>query len=309
MYKVSIGCFLIAISFCNIQQIRCQVTKCCPDGFFLQALDYPNFTNYSCQTLENQTIWDSHNLGSNPSIPNCDRQIQTVFENMETYINLNGCFDKNTNDQYVAVSCVQNEGNNFSVGVHLINKCCPIGQSYDHIKRSCALNLNSYTHFKNIFENSVVILENNLPECSKDEVFVEYSSIVHSIRFSEKNLKVNGNHLLADKFCIEDLLNVDPSDGGSNEQHIIIRSCRPRTVCNEMPCIRRCCSTDQIMLNRPMAQRCQSHPSNANLQPIFYDLTFPLSNVQTKTQPKGMNSFIHKSQNKKNEFTIKIRLI
>lgn len=292
MYGVSLIIVLIAISFCYIQRIHCQVTKCCPDGFAFQSLDYSNSTNYSCLALENQTIWDSYNLGSNPSVPNCDRQIQSAFENKETYINLNGCFDKDTNDQYVAVSCVQNEELTMA-GVHLINKCCPIGQSYDHSKRSCTPNYNSYAHFKNIFEKSVVIFENNLPKCSKDEVFVEYSSTVHSIRFSEKNVKVNGNHLLADKFCIEDLVNVDPSDGDTNEQHIIVRSCRPHTVCNEMPCIRRCCSADQIMLNKPMAQRCQPHPNNTNLLPIFYDLTFPLSNVQTKARPKGMNSELY----------------
>lgn len=286
MYKVfsvsikhPISCILIAILLCFIQQNECQLTKCCPNGFVLETEDY------SC--LENDTIWDSYNIGP-PSIPDCERRFQSVFENKEAYSSLNGCFDKNTNDQYVAVSCVQNPGTIVDVGVHLINKCCPVGQSYDHSERSCVQNSESHAHFKNIFGNSAVIFENNLPNCSIDEVFVEYSSTVHSIRFSEKNMKVNGNHLLADKFCIEDLVNVDANEAGENEQHIIVRSCRPSSVCDEMTCIRRCCSVDQIMLSKP--KRCGPHPNKTNLVPIFYDITFPLSNSQAKTRLKGMNT-------------------
>lgn len=237
MYKVfsvsiehPISCILIGTLFCFIQLNECQLTKCCPNGFVLETLDY------SCQ--ENETIWDSYNIGL-PSIPNCERRFQSVFENNETFLNLNGCLDKNSNDQYVAVSCAENPGSIVDVDVHLINKCCPVGQSYDHIERSCVQNSNSHAHFKNIFGNSAAVFKNYLPECSTDEAFVEYSSTVHSIRFSEKNIKVNGDHLLADKYCIEDLVNVDRNEAGENEQHIIIRSCRPRSVCDEMPCIRR----------------------------------------------------------------------
>lgn len=275
--------YLILFVLCLTSRIQCditpatEITKCCPFGSVLET------SGYYC--VENETIWDAYNI--NPStLPLCDdheRTVANVFQNDETYIELNGCIDKDLNDKFVAVSCSKNS----KIGVHAMKKCCPIGRSYDHIKRACVENPNSHAHFKSLFENSMVVFENNVPICGNDEVFVEYFSTVHDIQFLGKNVQVNNDTLTADKFCIEDLINIDSSDNGENGPHMIIRSCRPRSVCNEMPCIRRCCSADEIMKNNP--KRCEPHPDNANLIPIFYDLSYPLTSDQQQTRLKGMN--------------------
>lgn len=255
------------------RHIHCEITKCCPDGFVLDV------SKYFC--TPNQTSWDAYNIASS-SLPHCERQVTNVFRKDETYIELNGCIDKDLNDEFVAVSC----SGNSKTGVHAMKKCCPFGQSYDHIKRACVINLNTHADFKNLFQQSAVVFENAIPQCPDDEVFVEYFSTIHDIQFSGKNVKVNNDILSSDKFCIEDLINIDPKDSRQNGQHMIVRSCRPRSVCNYMPCIRRCCSADEIMLNSP--RRCEPHPDNANIKPIFYDLSYPLTTSQQQTRLKGM---------------------
>lgn len=278
------NCILIIIIYFT-KQIQCQIKKCCPEDFVLDTKDF------YCGSSENENVWDSYNIKYNNlmNLENCVRKTRNAFGKEEAYAELNGCIDKDLNDTFVAVSCQDTPGVN--VGVHFVKKCCPIGQSYDHSKRNCVLDPNSHETFKSLFGNSVVVFERNIPECSREEVFVEYSSTAHSIRFSEKNVKVNGNILPSDKFCIEDLINIDPNEATTNEHHVIVRSCRPRSICNEISCIRRCCSADQIMLNRPKSERCQPHPNNTNLMPIFYDITFPLSDTQKKKPIRGMMFF------------------
>ncbi|XP_055301320.1 G-protein coupled receptor Mth2 isoform X2 [Sitodiplosis mosellana] len=262
--------FCILFVLCSTRHIKCEVTKCCPAGFVLET------SNYFC--APNNTSWDAYNIVPS-ALPYCERKVANVFQKDETYIELNGCVDKDLNDEFVTVSCPGNP-----IGVHAMKKCCPIGQSYDHLKRACVVNPNTHADFKNLFQQSAVVFDekNAIPSCSDDEVFVEYFSTVHDIKFSGKNVQVNDDILSSDKFCIEDLINIDPMDPRQNGQHMIVRSCRPRSVCDTMPCIRRCCSADQVMLNSP--KRCAAHPENANIKPIFYDLSYPLTSNQQQTR-------------------------
>lgn len=264
-------CILIVLYL--TQHSQCEITKCCLDGSVLDT------SAYSC--VQNDTTWDAYNIHP-ATLPNCVHTVTTVFQKDESYIELNGCIDKDINDAFVAVSCSENQ----KIDVHAMNKCCPIGQSYDHMKRGCVENQNSHAHFKNLFQQSAVVFENVIPKCSDAEVFVEYFSTVHDIQFSGKNVQVNNDILSPNKFCIEDLINVDPRDSRQNDQHMIIRSCRPRSVCNEITCIRRCCAADQMMMKNP--RRCEPHPENENLKPIFYDLSDPFTSNQQQTRLKGM---------------------
>lgn len=273
--------FLITILLHLAKQIQCQVTKCCQINLVLQIR---NDYSYFCASLPNQTIWDAYNLPSF-ALPNCMAH-RNVF-GYERYIELNGCIDEGTDNEFVAVSCSQNP----ITGVHLMNKCCPVGQSYDYSERFCRNDPDSYGHFKRLFETTAVIFKNEVPDCSDDEVFVEYFSSVHNIRFEGRNLEVNGDILSPDKFCIEDLIKLDPSEANEYEKHFVVRSCRPRSICSKIPCIRRCCKTDQIMkkVSKPKMKLCLPHPSNRNLIPKFYDVNLPLTNTQKQINLKGMN--------------------
>lgn len=168
-----------------------------------------------------------------------------------------------------------------------VAKCCPIGQSYDRVGRFCAKNADFHSHFVKLFGN-IIPYENIIPDCSEDEVFVEYFSTVHNIQFDGRNLKVDGKTLLPNKFCIEDLLNIKSGEANNDDEYIIVRSCRPRFICEKIPCIRRCCKADQIMLPQPKGKReCQYHPNRTNLMPVFYNISLPLSSDQKEINLKG----------------------
>lgn len=265
-------------------KIQSEVTKCCPIGSVLDT--------FSSSCAENETNWDAYNI-ENVEMPYCDHQLIDVFKDGK-YFELNGCIDKNEHDEFVTIQCSDNP----KIGVHLMNKCCPIGYSYDHIERSCIENPKTHMHFKKVFKNSVVVFNNSVPICSDDEVYVEYHSTVDNITFFGDVIEVNHNVLSLDKFCIEDLVNINENQ--SNELNVIVRSCQPNSVCNGITCMRRCCQADQILERNPL--RCEPHPTNTNLKPIFYDLDFPLvsDKIQTKIQIEGKIDMY---------FVIKLRLL
>lgn len=284
MYKLNIlnQCysFIYVISLYFLQEIHCQVTKCCPIGSTLNIRDDRSFI---CESSINQTDWEAHNILPS-SLPNCTAT-KSVFEGDNWSVKINGCIDKDSRNQIVAVNCAENP----PTSVFLMKKCCPVEHSYDYNERRCKKDTkSSKRNLKFLFETVPIVFDNQVPECSEKEAFVEYFSIHKKIRFSGKYLEVNDNRLLPDKFCVDNLINIDASES-NKENHLIIRSCRSRNVCDEIPCIRRCCKADQIMQPQPKGKRqCQNHPNSTNLTPTFHDIRFPLSNSQQKTRLIGM---------------------
>lgn len=273
MYKYSVfsrlfSTFLLILFYLsNSYRCRCEVTKCCSETYILQ-----HEHGFYCEPTVGKTNWDAYNLPIS-LVSNCS-EFRNVFEGRESYIELNGCLDKDKDEQYVAIACSKDS----ATGVHLVNKCCPIGQSYDHSGRFCVRNSEVHGHFKRLFENVAVVFENIVPNCSPDEVYVEYFSTAHTIHFDGRNLNVNGNAVESNKFCIEDLVNVGHD---KSENHIIIRSCQSRSICEKIPCIRRCCKADQVMEAREGGYKtCLDHPNKTNLQPTFYNVSLPLDGSQ-----------------------------
>lgn len=274
---------IIIIPVCFIQRIQSEVAKCCSEHTVL------DIQKHSCESSKNQSNWDVYNIQSpSSSLLNCAKP-RNVFQGREYYIELNGCIDKDKNDQFVAISCL----NYSTINVHLMNKCCPFGQSYDHNGRFCAQNSEVHGHFKKLFGNVAVVFRDTVPDCTEDEVFVEYFSTVHKIHFDGKNLNVNGNTLVSDKFCIEDLVNIKTNKVNGDDKYFIVRSCHPRSICEKIPCIRRCCKADQVMYPQLEGQReCQYHPNKKNLLPIFYDVSRPLNNPKEVHLKGNISRFI-----------------
>lgn len=250
---------------------RCEVTKCCSENYILRIAN-----GYFCELSIDETFTSNLQI----SLPSNCSGFRNVFEGHDSYIELNGCIDKDKNDKYIAITCSKNS----TTGVHLINKCCPIGESYDNNERFCVPNFEVHNHFKKLFKNISVVFKNHVPNCSTDEVYVEYLSTVHNIHFNSQKLNVNGDTLESSRFCIEDLVNIDSIE--NEERHVIVRSCRSRSICENIPCIRRCCKADQVMEPRDNGHKtCRNHPKN--LQPTFYNVTQPLDESQKPTIVKG----------------------
>lgn len=179
-------------------------------------------------------------------------------------------------------STLENDGQTFfETQTRSLNKCCPYGKSYDGIDRFCIVN--PYSNFENSFGFTINEIPTKVPVCTDDEVFVEYQSTYHAILFDGTYLKVNDEILSPDKFCIEHLVNFVNS-GDVYDKPVIVRSCRPRTICNYISCIRRCCQTDQVMTPKRL---CLNHPSEQNLIPKFFDVILPITNTQNQIAVLG----------------------
>lgn len=260
-----------------LHQIQCQVTKCCPTGSVLDIQ-----TEYTCELPTNRLHWEAYNILP-PALLTCSEFRHIYVEDYRSYVELNGCIDKNLNDQYVAISCSPDS----TVGVHFINKCCPFGEIYDHTNRICAQNSDFNGYFKRVFGYTAVVFKTKVPDCSENEVFVEYHSGGHNIQFDGMNLKVNGHDLSPNKYCIDDLMNINPNEYNQDVIQFIVRSCRPRSICGETPCYRRCCKTDQVLKKGSKQKQCVQHPENKNLIPEFYDVITPVTNPQRQIYVKG----------------------
>lgn len=269
--------FILTLLIYFLHPIQCQIRKCCPlDSVFdVQS-------EYMCKLTTNPYYWDAYNiLPPLLSLQMCTDRLKYI-EDESNYVELNGCIDKDSNDQYVAVSCSQD----LPIGVHFINKCCPFGKFYDHTERFCTQNSGFNGYFKQLFGNSAIIFKAKVPNCSENEVFVEYFSTIHDIQFDGMNVFVNGNYLPSNKFCIDDLVNLNSSESTQDIQ-FVVRSCRPRSICDEIPCYRRCCKTDQVLKKTVKAKQCVPHPENKNLIPTFYDVETPITNPQRQIILKG----------------------
>lgn len=275
LFKIYANLIFLITSFYLIQ---CQVRKCCPIN-----VDFDGQNELTCKssTNSNRSQWDAHNIFLSLLPQTCDEFRYAFVKDETNYIEFNGCIDKDSNDQYVAVSCAQDT----IAGVHFINTCCPFGQFYDHTERFCTQHFDFYGNFKHLFGNAAVVFKNKVPDCLENEVFVEYFSTLQDVQFDGMNVLVDGNYLPSNKFCINDLVNVNSS---SQDIQLVIRSCRPRSICNEISCYRRCCKTDQVLKKSFKAKQCVPHPENKNLFPVFYDVETPVTKPQRQTILKGI---------------------
>lgn len=258
-------------------------TKCCPFG---SQLDIQNGSAPNCVRQLNATGWETYNIElsqNETQFPLCEYKLERLFDESLDYAEVSGCFDIASDNSFYAAQCSYEP----MVAVHKLNKCCPAGQSYDHNERFCVPNAQSHQHFSELFGDDAVIFKSKVPNCADGEVFVEYHSTVHQIDFVDRTMKITtdnfpaGESLQTHKYCIDGLVNADDND---HQHHIIVRSCRPQKVCDKIPCIRRCCESDQ-MIQRNVKTRmaeCVQHPNNTNFVPTFYDGVTPVDANATR---------------------------
>lgn len=140
-----------------------------------------------------------------------------------------------------------------------------------------------------------LVFELGLPQCKTDDVLVEYHSLVHKLKVLESSLiiisQTHGQDVVPqESFCIESTLNSEVSvpDGADPTQHElkatskwIAKACRPKTVCDRMPCVRKCCEEGQRMVEENNKKFCEAHDSH--LSPTFH--SFAMQNSRKRPRP------------------------
>lgn len=172
--------------------------------------------------------------------------------------------------------------------VYKLRKCCENNFSYDVFTRQCVTN-NETTiddDFRDIFGSKVVTFTSGIPECQPDDVLVEYHSHVHKLKIYESSLIITGipgygpDVLPHNSYCIESTVNsaADVPDGNSTEHHKmettskwIAKVCRNRSICKQMPCVRKCCKEGQRMMYEN-GSFCEDHDAHLKLQFHHFDI-------------------------------------
>lgn len=264
---------LIIFATVNLNGIY-SLSKCCPvDKILSINKNDQGGYYYDCNRNDHRKL-TGYNLQQNDvsNIPDCNFEQRNIDENSKQ-ININGCIDY-TEMNLVSLTCASLPNEN----VHLFNKCCPPGQSYDFTEQYCVPNENYLNHFSDIFDHSTVIFRSNVPKCNvNDEVFVEYHSSLHEIQMSSGGILISGpdsrnDYLAKDKFCIEGTVNHNNIVNNKDAMHVIVRSCRLRAICEDIPCVRRCCENDQVLARVNNKTECLAHPEGKTFRPVFHEI-------------------------------------
>lgn len=167
--------------------------------------------------------------------------------------------------------------------IYKFRKCCDKDSSYDIFTRSCVTNNQSDFHpgqFK-FLGDKFVTFETGLPECKSEDALVEYHSLVHKLKIYETSLIITATNghgpdvLGHNSYCIETTSNSDAVvPDGADEQHIqnkasskwIAKICRPKTICNEMPCVRKCCKEGERMVYENETSFCEHHEAHLDVK-------------------------------------------
>lgn len=288
------------------------VQRCCPPGYaFVVLADVEEDTGdffthrFRCRERSGQEGEPTRLFGYNLDvtnqtigIPQCSEVIMSNLGSAFDLVSTESCLDE-LNGQVIALRCSVDER---SIDVHRVLKCCPEGSSYDLNERKCVFNnVQQLDVFSHLAGEAVVLFDVKTPQClDNEEVFIEYLSETHRLRLHQSSIDVvsvkheQSEHLSPYSFCIEalqtnqstieDALFSDPSP----PHPLIVRTCRPRSICNRMPCVRRCCRNEQMFELHNDDSICVQNENH--LRPTFYNVMYPLAadKPQTVVDPPGM---------------------
>jgi hypothetical protein len=259
--------------------------------------EYNEMSQLSSSTLV------GHNLliNSDSHWPSCgeSRLIARVLVHPHRASLSGSCIDV-MSSQYYVFSCEdRTKTTSDSVNVYRMKKCCDVGSVYDIFGRRCVTENETSvaSNFRELLHDKVVAFDSGLPECKPDEALVEYHSLVHLFKIYENSLIVTlpsrpGPAVLS-SFCLETTINstIEFSDDDQihprTQSKFIAKVCRPRVeVCDEMPCVRKCCREGSRKVFVNGSNMCEPHESHLALN--FYNFDLKASpEVPTAMEPNG----------------------
>lgn len=207
------------------------------------------------------------------------------------------CVDILNRNHHVFTCEEKLETANDAVDVYKLRKCCEKDFSFDIFARQCVVN-NQTTlkeDFVEFLRDRVVAFETGLPECKPDDVLIEYHSNVHEMKIYKSSLIITVTNslgpvvLLKHTYCLESTMNSDadlPAGGDSNLHQLkatskwIAKVCRPKVICNQMPCVRKCCREGQRMVD-DNGTFCENHDVHLDMQ--FH--SFTIKQAQEEPDP------------------------
>lgn len=265
------------------------IRLCCPNDHVLVHDNALVPHQFECRAVDGTAISTDtqpaplfgYNLlaGQRPQLPLCSG---TTMERVviDGTIALDGLADQcigRLDNTVVALKCaVEPDYTPIPVDVNLVAKCCADGSAYDLRDRACAetKRIDAMAAFRSVVVDSqttaIVFMDVRTPMCSdEDEVFVEYLS-AQGAQFARNSVTVWSEQEKANVTIPAGTFCVDAALEDRTKVQLIVRTCRPRSICGRIPCVRRCCRTEQMMVRQNETTQCV--PYRRNIKPMFYDL-------------------------------------
>lgn len=296
----------------NSHYTKTKISKCCPIGSELVQNDdnlpmdvhpvlrhHSDEKRFSCReivvegnsTVANLTMfgYNLHTSDTDEHIPSCSDVELFEFGYDSGLISSDGCLDY-FNGAVYGLRCSDRS----QVEVHRLLKCCPAGWSYELTERQCIENPTNIGLFQNFSRNAVILFTTKTPQCREDgeEVFVEYFSNRYGVSLDRGGIIVSSSahdFLYPGSFCVEGIVHREHNGTGGvrGTGDLIFRTCQPRSICNRMPCVRRCCRNEQLLTRQNNKTVCVDY--SRNIKPMFYDVSLPLQigKPQKQVEPEG----------------------
>lgn len=244
--------------------------KCCPNNEVLLK----NFI------LNEYTCSQSNVLLDNISRVNYIHKVLTDNESHLLQCNDSWrCLDYFNND-VIELYCDGSVETKFLVKnkhIKLIKKCCGLYESYNFTDRKCDTDTeNSLMKILDHFNQTIIIAYDQFSNCEINEVVVEYTFYKHDIFFIDGIPYFNPSKNLTfdtDSDCF-DILNQSIAN---DNDFWIIRSCKPKSICDEIPCVRKCCPDGAIYKVENGTSECMA--SKRTIRPELYDLKKSLARI------------------------------
>lgn len=177
-----------------------------------------------------------------------------------------------------------------------ISKCCPVNEIFNKELASCqGLTESVFYDFESILNGyniSVdVILFNRIlqemnitndpakdlpyhskvPICNKREVLISYQMTTEKLLLRHKWI-IPKTTRKGRKFCVDSITSQNNFYSGDlSSLTWIVRVCRPVSVCDEIPCIRKCCAFNEMLAKIENNTICIPYEKDLNI--TFHDVT------------------------------------
>lgn len=277
-----------------------RLPKCCPldevvsvdiyEENFISSSDAFNCVqnvtgNYSSEFSHQKFIGYNTLVDHNSHWPSCGDQALSFKPLTESHKESPSasCVDLMDGKYFIFTCGEKRDTASGNVDVLKLRKCCSAGMSYDIFQRRCVENnvTEVDSDFSELLRNKIVLFEHEVLKCKMSEALVEYHSLVHGLKIRGSQLiitnsRANGPDVIANsRYCIEATSNTEiEMPEGMTEEHFnkksrskfIAKTCRDKEICEDIPCLQKCCPHGERMYHNGTLTLCEPHHADIDLK-------------------------------------------
>lgn len=299
------------------------VTVLSPDENYRRSFDcYPLFNESMVTAVEAKFHGfqvDNSLPGHFPQCrPGSELKMYEVKSHLVMEIPSSSCVDL-VNNVFHVLMCNKDTESRSHIEIYTVNKCCPKEMIYNTTSRQCVsimglpkqgLSITSPSsqwkdesldfqlirallnlQVQDSSNSQDPLFQVGAPECTDREVMVDYMLKTHEITISKNQILVQSHSAKSrsfdsrthDKFCVE----ATDQDWDGEFPNITwqVKVCRPRKICDSIPCVRKCCPHNLKMDKVNFTNVCNDHP--VDIKPTFHQLSEHFPDWAPTVEPPG----------------------